>query len=350
MAINHIFVVSSKIAFKLKEKLLYVIVSLVFMSCADWVKIANLTVVSTRNYNSQAGYKELQRFAEGRDNGKSVTSREGKVSAENNGKITAAIEDAIRNVPGGECMQNVQVYEKNGKIKVVGDVWGFPENANKNQYGHNINAGEKVMFKWNGSFITGVVVAIEVDKAAVKYLDSRGGEQIKKFDYKDLTKYTGAELPVNSSKAEFTEGDLVTWKRDWGSEYDQGTVRAVKGKYVIVDYKNQNGRDKTIEIISSKLTKIQAPANNPTVTENNSPIVNQRPPDMPASQFNAEKQFYTVNTETLNVREEPNISSSSFLTLKKGSQVELVEKTSAGWWKVKYSGVEGYVSSKYLTK
>ena len=35
--------------------------------------------------------------------------------------------------------------------------------------------------------------------------------------------------------------------------------------------------------------------------------------------------------------------------LEVGDKVEIVEKTSNGWYKIKYKNVTGYVSSKYVT-
>ncbi|MEG0050857.1 MAG: SH3 domain-containing protein [Terrisporobacter sp.] len=58
---------------------------------------------------------------------------------------------------------------------------------------------------------------------------------------------------------------------------------------------------------------------------------------------------YGVTTDNLNMRESDSTSSSIITTIKKGTKVEIIEKTSSSWYKIKYSGKTGYVSSKYIT-
>ena len=57
----------------------------------------------------------------------------------------------------------------------------------------------------------------------------------------------------------------------------------------------------------------------------------------------------TVNTSSLNVRSKSNASSSKLGTLSKGSKVEIVEKTSNGWYKIKFKKGYGYVSGSYIS-
>ena len=57
----------------------------------------------------------------------------------------------------------------------------------------------------------------------------------------------------------------------------------------------------------------------------------------------------TVNTSSLNVRSKANTSSSKLGSLKKGSKIEIVEKTSNGWYKIKFKKGYGYVSGSYIS-
>ena len=57
----------------------------------------------------------------------------------------------------------------------------------------------------------------------------------------------------------------------------------------------------------------------------------------------------TVNTSSLNVRSKSNASSSKLGTLSKGSKVEIVEKVSNGWYKIKFKKGYGYVSGSYIS-
>ena len=56
-----------------------------------------------------------------------------------------------------------------------------------------------------------------------------------------------------------------------------------------------------------------------------------------------------VNTSSLNVRSKANTSSSKLGSLKKGSNVEIVEKASNGWYKIKFKKGYGYVSGSYIS-
>ena len=55
-----------------------------------------------------------------------------------------------------------------------------------------------------------------------------------------------------------------------------------------------------------------------------------------------------VTTASLNVRKGADTSYSKIGTLAKGTKVEIVEKLSNGWYKIKYNGSYGYVSGTYV--
>jgi hypothetical protein len=75
-----------------------------------------MTMISTRNVDTSKQYQLVQRNAMG------------KSSSRHNDAMQHAIDEAVRNTPGGEYMMNAIVYVKgNGrKVKVEGDVWGLP--------------------------------------------------------------------------------------------------------------------------------------------------------------------------------------------------------------------------------
>jgi len=325
------------------------IISLLLTSCASWVKIANLTIVSTRNYESKTEYKELQRFAEGYDDGKSIRSSGGSTYIQNNGRLTAAIEDAIRNVPGGELMKNVTVSTKHGKIKVVGDVWGLPENANKNQFGHNINIGDKVRFKLHGNYIKGQVISTDAEQAAISYSDDRGQEQTKKMYYDDLIKDSTPSQQTSTTKDEFSIGDMVTWKKLWNDDYEKGTIIGFKGSYAQVQYKDEKtDKEKTKEILKSNLTKIQVPATT-TSEKKGSSEVEQKPLNKPVSKPTTTKDIYKTTSE-INMRAGAGVNYSKIMTISKNESVEVVNKSNSEWWQIIYHDEIGFVSSKLLSK
>ena len=82
-------------------------------SCGSYQKIGDLTVISTRNFDTHAEYAELRRYV------KAVGKSEKDAKA-----METAINNAIKQVPGGEYMKNVTLYMKGDKIRVEGDVWG----------------------------------------------------------------------------------------------------------------------------------------------------------------------------------------------------------------------------------
>ena len=55
-----------------------------------------------------------------------------------------------------------------------------------------------------------------------------------------------------------------------------------------------------------------------------------------------------VTTGDLNVRKGASTEYTRIGTLTKGTKVEIVEKCSNGWYKIKYNGSYGYVSGKYV--
>ena len=56
-----------------------------------------------------------------------------------------------------------------------------------------------------------------------------------------------------------------------------------------------------------------------------------------------------VTTDNLNFRKSASTSSSILATIPKNTTIEIIDKSTSGWYKVKYKGNTGYVSSKYVT-
>ncbi len=56
-----------------------------------------------------------------------------------------------------------------------------------------------------------------------------------------------------------------------------------------------------------------------------------------------------VTTDNLNFRKSASSSSSILATIPRNTTIEIIDKSSSGWYKVKYKGNTGYVSSKYVT-
>lgn len=51
---------------------------------------------------------------------------------------------------------------------------------------------------------------------------------------------------------------------------------------------------------------------------------------------------------TVNLRQSPSTSSNIITKIKINTEVELIEKTTENWYKIKYDKYEGYMMAKYL--
>lgn len=202
-----------------------------------------------------------------------------------------AVDEAVRQYPEGELMKNVVVSIKdNGKkIKVKGDVWGVP--------------------------------SVE----------------------KNVTQKVTAEI-------NFEMGDRVAFKNDRG-KIVEGTIKGINANQAMVEFINPwNNKLKSDMFTFDKLTKLQSAQSQPPAVVNNNSQTTLKPVEPPIGNNTTQKDMYKVTSDALNIREKPNSASDLILKINKGSEVELIEKTNANWWKVKYSGVVGYVSSKFLSK
>jgi hypothetical protein len=86
-------------------------------SCMTFKQIGNLTMMSNRNIDSKMDDYVVVRSYMG-DNKKELKKSKSTT-------IEDAIDQTVRNTPGGEFLKNVKVYVVNSKyIAVAGDVWG----------------------------------------------------------------------------------------------------------------------------------------------------------------------------------------------------------------------------------
>ena len=83
---------------------------LLLSSCA-YTRVGDLNQISNRNIDNATTYTLLAR---------DVTAK-----AKGRDSLEQAVDKATASVPGGEYMMNVKVYYRDGKCKVVGDVWGI---------------------------------------------------------------------------------------------------------------------------------------------------------------------------------------------------------------------------------
>jgi hypothetical protein len=145
-------------------------------ACSSLKQVGDLNMISTRNVDSKVNYVLLKT---GTDDSKSNFR---KNKAEN---IDKAINNAVVVVPGGEFLKNAKLYTDGKMWSVIGDVWGFTENANVEGF----RIGDLVLVKNSilkkGSFLKGQISGFKDRKSCIVLLD--GGE-VRAVDYVDLSK------------------------------------------------------------------------------------------------------------------------------------------------------------------
>lgn len=175
------------------KNLLIVLVALVaFSSCQK--RIADLSMVSTRNVDSSKEYKEINRYVTGRDLALNRILLVGPLFAPD---IEDAVDRAVKKVEGGEFMMNAVIREYNypfllfslRSFKVVGDVWGIPNSEIVNSQG--IKIGDKVIIKHGLPFaksnIEGEVISITRETVIVKF-EHKSKEKIEEFPNEKVIK------------------------------------------------------------------------------------------------------------------------------------------------------------------
>lgn len=161
-------------------KKLFILASVIIFlsSCGSWTQIGNLTMISNRNVDSSADYKQLKPYVKGK-----ASSRQGDA-------LNQAIDQCVKSVPGGEYLMNVKIYTDGGNgIKVEGDVWGIKQveepKAPKKEI--TFTEGQKVSFKTElGKLVIGKVIGLGETEAVVEYVVGEK-TKTKQIKYKLLT-------------------------------------------------------------------------------------------------------------------------------------------------------------------
>lgn len=94
------------------KKTILILSAIALTSC--YSRIGKLTIMSTRNFESNAQYVLIAKDVKG------------GAKTKKSDALEVAIDEAVRKYPNGEFMKNVSVEVKNNgkRLRVVGDVWG----------------------------------------------------------------------------------------------------------------------------------------------------------------------------------------------------------------------------------
>lgn len=133
-------------------------------SSCKYNRVGSLTMVSTRNVDPAKPGVVLMR------------SVEAKAKTKHDDAMQEAIDQAVRQHPGGEYLMNCAVYVKsNGNwVKVQGDVWGTPTAdgvaTGVQTGGITLQVGDRVAWKQGSSMLTGTIVGMRPGAAVVEYV------------------------------------------------------------------------------------------------------------------------------------------------------------------------------------
>ena len=162
----------------------YLIILFVLLSLSScYVRIGELTMISTRNVDSKTDYKLIEKYVVG------------KARSNSGNALQIAIDNAVKSVPEGEFLRNVRIsIKQNGrKVKVEGDVWGIP-NVNKQvtksvKKDIEFKTGDRITYKNSfGKLVEGKIIGLNQNTAIVEFTNAFGKKAKTEVKYEELTK------------------------------------------------------------------------------------------------------------------------------------------------------------------
>lgn len=137
--------------------------------CAVTVKqIGDINMISQRNVDSRGEYVLVKTYAGG---GKEIK----KSRARN---VQEAVDQTVRNAPGGEFLKNAKIYLIDGKyLAVEGDVWGQGQGNFK-----GFRVGDKVQWKTITGNHNGVIKGFLNDQRCMVQEDGKTSSAEQEYD------------------------------------------------------------------------------------------------------------------------------------------------------------------------
>lgn len=153
------------------------IIAVSMTGCFSTKRIGDLTMISTRNVDTKSDYVLLRNYMGG-------TKKELKRSKAKD--LKDAVNNVVKQTPGGEFLKNVKVYIVNGKyFAVEGDVWGLQSGQNMRGY----SIGSKVQYPCGVGGVNkciGIITDLTNDKVCQVKNEETGKVTTEK--YSDLKK------------------------------------------------------------------------------------------------------------------------------------------------------------------
>lgn len=156
------------------KKITVLAISISLASCMSVKEIGDLNMISTRNVDSKGDYVLLRNYMGG-------TKKELKKSKAKD--LEQAINNVVKQTPGGEFLKNVKVYIINSKyFAVEGDIWGLQSGQNMRGY----SLGSKVQYPCGVNKCIGTITDLTNDKVCQVKNEETGKVTTEK--YSDLKK------------------------------------------------------------------------------------------------------------------------------------------------------------------
>lgn len=158
----------------MKKTIAVLLMAALFGGCRAKIElIGSLNMISTRNVSTKENYTQIKSYAGTANN----ELRRNKAKS-----IDEAINNTIRNTPGGEFLMNVKIYRVGEAYAVGGDVWGLVQNQNFKGF----KKGDRISWKDNFVRYTGVISDLKNDKEATVIQDENN--KVRTVLYEDMEK------------------------------------------------------------------------------------------------------------------------------------------------------------------
>ena len=150
-------------------------------SCSTVNDMGKINMIANRNVSTKENYVLLKNYAGGSK--KEIKKALKKTQAKT---IDAAIDETVKNVPGGEFIMNAHLYsvkkKKSYGFFFEGDVWGLSENVSFRGF----KVGDTVQWKELTIAKKGVITGLtDSEKCMVK---EEGKENSQSLKYSSITK------------------------------------------------------------------------------------------------------------------------------------------------------------------
>lgn len=221
--------------------------------------VGEVNMISTRNYDQSAQYQRLTTYS---------GASKGQMRKSRSQSIGDAVNQTVKEVPGGEYIMNAKIYAvRNTKAKkgdplfyyvVEGDVWGIPMAGVNYQDGgyQGFSLGDIVGWNFGGRMKKGKIIALkDSEKCVVE--DEKGHNNTIAYD--KLMRLQNTDIEHNAWRKEdstyinkFNVGDSAIWQ-SYNRYIDVKIIAIKDAKSCIV----QDGKERKYTVKFDKLIQMR---------------------------------------------------------------------------------------------